>query len=649
MSALHRLAVAAGLIREWTDAAGRAQVVEDRALAAILGALGHDAGSEREIANSLDAMAARKVAPPVMMTGDVGVPVQLPAMFATAGYADIVLDSGGHVRVPVREGYLPPIDEIGYHRIVMDGHGMQLAIAPERCVQLAGDRSWGVSVQIPALRGTAPTAYGDFGDVGRAACALARRGADALAISPVHALYPGDGGRYSPYAPSSRRFLNGALADPVAVGLPALPAAADPALIDWTSAVPARLAGLRALFDELDDDLSAQMAAWALKQGAGLRHHALFDALYRHFDGRGFREWPVAFHDANGGVAQDFAIRHAQEVDFAIFVQWIADRGLARAQADAQAAGMAIGLIADLAVGVDAGGSDAWANGDALLDGLSIGAPPDPLGPTGQNWGLTSFSPDGLARHGFAPFIAMLRAGLRHAGALRIDHGFGLARLWVIPEGASAADGAYLTYPFADLLRIVALESHRAGAAIIGEDLGTVPDGFRAATDAKGVYGMRVLWFERDGKGGFVDAAHYPAASVAMTGTHDTATVAGWWRGRDMEWDRALARGAAEEGARAEDRAALWRAIGPAGVAQPAADNPAPVVDAAVRHVASTRAALAILPLEDIATLDEQPNLPGTIDEHPNWRRRMPAQMDVMLDDPATAARIALLNAARAA
>jgi len=234
---------------------------------------------------------------------------------------------------------------------------------------------------------------------------------------------------------------------------------------------------------------------------------------------------------------------------------------------------------------------------------------------------------------------------------LRIDHAFGLRRLWVVPEGGSAADGAYLTMPFADMMRIIALESQRSNAIVIGEDLGTVPDGFRQAMDDKAMLGMRVLWFERDEKGGFVPPERWSADAVAMTGTHDLATVAGWWQGRDIDWNQALGRASEGEdegevrSARDRDREALWEAMH--GGDAPA--DPGPVVDAAIAHVARTPCALAIVPLEDLVGLVEQPNLPGTTDEHPNWRRRMPDTTEALLARPETANRIAILTAERGA
>jgi 4-alpha-glucanotransferase len=368
----------------------------------------------------------------------------------------------------------------------------------------------------------------------------------------------------------------------------------------------------------------------------------VFDALDCQFRPTGamdWRSWPTTFHDPDGIAVKQFAKKHADEIEFHLFTQWLARESLAAAQQTAKAAGMAIGLIADLAVGVHPGGSDSWALPNAMLKRLTIGAPPDPLGPHGQNWSITGFSPAGLRESGYQPWIAMLRSALRSAGGLRIDHAFGMARLWVIPEGGNSSQGAYLNYPFLDLMRLVTLEAHRASALIIAEDLGTSPSGFTQAVSDRNILGMRVLWFERAADHGFVGAQDYPQNCVAMTGTHDTPTVAGWWSGRDIEWADRLNRlpAAADrttvEEIRDWDRGLLWSTIG-AEERRPAPDEPGPVIEAALGHIAKSPAVLAIAPIEDLLGEAEQPNLPGTVSGHPNWRRRLQAPLQEMLGQP---------------
>jgi 4-alpha-glucanotransferase len=653
MTSLHRLAEAAGLAREWCDAKGVEQIVSDDALAAVLGALGYPATSEEAVLASLEVLAedARQV--PGLLSADLDTPLALPSSLAHADSAELQLEDGDTRSLPVVRGILPGIAEPGYHRLRALGHELVLAVAPRRCLlpaDLPGagqGRLWGTAIQIPSLHDK-PAPYGDFGDLRIAVRQLAERGADAVAISPVHAPAVGPCETFSPYSPSSRLFLNAALAEH-----PGANAVDGGALIDWTASLPARMTALRRAFAQADSATRAQVEAWALDEGAALHRHALFDALSLHLHEANWRAWPLAFRNPEARAVAQFAAEHADEVALHLYAQWLAQRSLQAVQDEAKAGGMAIGLIADLAVGIDPAGSDAWAMQDSMLNGLTIGAPPDPLGPQGQNWGLTGFSPQGLRRSGFAPWIAMLRAALRHAGGVRIDHAFGLARLWVVPEGEQASGGAYLAYPFADMLRILALESHRASAIIVGEDLGTRPPGFVEPVADKAILGMSVLWFERGKDGAFADAATFPRNAVAMTGTHDTATIAGWWTGRDVEWNRRLARGddwQEEERQRMADRTALWSRIAPvAGAPQPAVDNPAPVVEAAIAHLGKTPCALAIVPLEDLLALEEQPNLPGTVTEHPNWRRRLSAPLADLLAEPATARRIASLIAARAA
>lgn len=642
-------------MRQWRSVDGQDMVVADEQLAAILTALGHPCASKAQIARSRKAIAHARRALPRMVVTQAGLPTPLPL---ADGPVDLSAEDGPTTRLAITGGLLPGVDQPGYYVLHRGGAApvtLTLAVAPPFCpgpADLGRARMWGPALQIPSLRSDQPGAYGTFADLDAAVQAFAARGADAVAISPVHALFAGTGDDFSPYSPSSRLFLNTALADPVLAGLPPLPRHAGGELIEWGEVLPHRLGDLRALFATLDPAQQAAIAQEGGAHGEVASLHALFDALDCHFRPQGlhgWEEWPAAYHDPYGPAAEEFARDHAQELAFHRFCQWLARTSLAKVQANARSAGMAVGLMADLAVGVRPGGSDSWTMRDAMLHGLSIGAPPDPLGPHGQNWGLTSFSPHGLQAHGYAPWIALLRNALAHAGGIRIDHAFGLARLWVIPQGGTAAEGAYLTYPFTDLLRLATLEAHRAGALVIAEDLGTAPAGFVDAITQAHMLGMQVLWFERAEDFGFIGAHDYPRLSVAMTGTHDTPTVAGWWRGRDLDWAAALGRlpqdvsRAEAEAIRDWDRGMLWATL-TGGSERPSPQDSDPVVDAAIAHVARAPSGLAIVPLEDLLGLDEQPNLPGTTMEHPNWRRRLAGPTAELLADPAVAARVETLR-----
>lgn len=649
MEQLHALAQACGVAREWTDVEGRQQIVADDALAEVLAALGHEAGSERQIARSLAAVEERHAALAPMLVADCGAGIPLPF---TPTRAEATGEDGLTRPLAIEGNRLTAPDAPGYYDLVLDGRALRLAVAPAKCPLPAasGRRPWGVSLQIPALRSAQPSPFGTFGELAEAARVLGAAGADALAINPVHALFPGHGVGYSPYSPSSRLFLNGAMGDPALVGLPPLaPSTEAGPLIDWAGALPQRLAEFRKVFAALTP---AQRAGMTATDDAMLRRHALFDALDCHFrpaGAHGWRDWPAAFHDPQGNAASRFAAEHPEEIAFHLFVQWLARQGLAAAQTAAKDAGMGVGLIADLAVGVDPAGSDAWSLRHAMLDGLTIGAPPDPLGPLGQNWSITGFSPEGLRASGYAPWIAMIRAGLAAGGGLRIDHAFGLARLWVIPAGGATRDGAYLSYPFKELIRLATLEAHRANAFVIAEDLGTAPYGFTQAVTERQMLGMRVLWFERAADHGFIGAADYEPLSAAMSGTHDTVTVAGWWSGRDVDWAEELGRlpegttRAEAEAIRDWDRGLLWSTLDHTAP-RPAPDNPAPVVDAAIAHIARTPAAIALVALEDLLGLEEQPNLPGTVTAHPNWRRRLAAPTSDLIADAHVRHRCAILG-----
>jgi 4-alpha-glucanotransferase len=618
MTDLHAAAAAAGLKRDWTDATGRAQQVDDSVLETLLSCL--------------------DLSPPEtpFVTATAGQPVRMPGV--SSGAADLVLEDG--TAMPLTIG-ADAINTIGYHQLTLGKQHYTIAVAPPRCPQPPA-RGWGVAVQIPSLRDDRASAYGDFGTLAAAAASFGRAGATALAISPTHALFPGDPTRFSPYAPSSRLFHNVLLADPALIGAP-FPIEPAPDLIDWPDSLRLRLNHLRRAFVDAPAPVHADVAAYLAEHGTDLADHARFDAINSHFSGTGWQDWPAELHDPRGPAVHHFAAEHANEVTFYVFLQWLADQGLATAQSSARNQ-MAIGLIADLAVGTDRGGSHGWSRRSDLLAGVTIGAPPDPLGPDGQNWGISALDPFALARSGFAPFINTIRTALRHAGGLRIDHAIGLDHLWIVPDGGTAADGAYLTMPGDTLKNIVAIEAHRANAIVIAEDLGTVPPGLRDDLSHRGMLGMRVLPFERDEHGNFVPPSQWDADAVAMTGTHDTPTVTGWWQARDVEWRARISGKPDANGlnSREKERASMWQALG--------RTDPTPVdvpLNPVLEAVADAPAPLFILPFEDLIGLEEQPNLPGTIDEHPNWRRRMPDTTDALLARPDIASRTHMLTTKR--
>ncbi len=654
MSELHELAAAAGIEVAWQDVSGQAQTVADASLVAVLAALGVAAGSPQQIREARATLRheAETAARP-LVTAALHQPVPLPGR---PGPFRVTLESGRIIDGMALHGepgvLLPGFHEPGYHQVELGGAVTTVAVAPARAYTLEdaaqGARMWGLAVQLYALRRQGGGGIGDFAALADFAARAAALGADAVAISPVHAQFSADVTRFGPYAPSNRSALN------VLHVAAASAAPDDAALVEWPVASAAKLKALRAEFDSFHDH--AALHEFRRRGGIGLARHAIFEALAAALvpgnpAAQDWRNWPAAYRDPDNAAVARFLEDDAREVSFHAWLQYRADAGLGAAQAAARAAGMKIGLIADLAVGTDHAGSHSWSRQDEVLRGLEIGAPPDLINREGQSWGITAFSPRGLRNSGFSAFIDMLRHALRHAGGVRIDHVMGLARLWVIPQGFSSAEGAYLKLPVDDLMRLVALESQRHRAVILGEDLGTLPFGFDEKLNAAGIAGLRVLWFEREGQT-FKPPAHWTRTAVAMTTTHDLPTVAGWWRSEDIAWRERLDMAGDDEAVRAADRAALWAAFRESGAteaAQPAVADGAAAADAACAHLGRAGSLLALLPIEDALGATEQPNLPGTTDQHPNWRRRLPADAETLFGRPDVAARLATLQAGRRA
>ncbi len=527
---------------------GTVHTVAPDTLRAVLAALGYPAATASDLASSLHRASSHGGVLPPLITGEVGAPISLPA--APSAYR-LCLEDGrvfeGQAETHATGAVIPAILEPGYHSLTIGPASTTLAIAPHRCFTapeaMQAHKGWGLAVQLYALRRPGDAGIGDFSALRGLAVPAAKHGAQAIGISPVHAQFSADPDRFSPYAPSSRTALN-VLHATIDVANPLL-SACD--LIDWPAATRFRLAEFRRMFAQASQDANEAVALAAFRKAHGqrLRAHTIFEALHGHFFTQDpalwhWHHWPAEFHDPDGPAVTAFAADHAEEITFHAWLQYRADQGLAAAQAACRDAGMGIGLVTDLAVGTDSGGSQCWSRQRETLLGLTVGAPPDLLQRDGQNWGLTAFSPTGLVASGFATYREMLQTALAHAGGMRIDHAMGLNRLWVIPEGASGAEGAYLTFPETDLLRLIKLESHRHKAIILAEDLGTVPDGFQDRLRDAGVDGMRVLWFERDQAGTFVPPSHWTPRAAAMTSTHDLPTLAGWWAGRDIEWRERL-------------------------------------------------------------------------------------------------------------
>ena len=661
-AAVRRLANRVGIENDWVDAAGRGQRVTLGALVRILDALGFPCSTTAELTVSQEKARSSGKADGLrsLLTATAGQSFHFKAHGTSDCPAELVHEDGERHPLTLRrrQGHLivPRISDVGYHRLRFADHEVDVAIAPPRCVTIAdlakGDNRFGLAVQLYSLPREGDGGIGDTTALRALIAAAAARGVDAIALSPVHSLFASNGAHISPYAPSNRLFLNPLYADPSdalpGASVPVLPAPSQAGLIDWPIAAAAKYAALRKTFDSLDGNEPAAFGEF-IRQGADrLREHALFEAVHAYWmePGRSeadWRRWPREWQGPSAPAVTAYAAVAAREVRYHQFLQWLASASFARAHTAAGEAGMAFGLIADLAIGMDPAGSHAWSRPTEVLTGLSVGAPPDIFIPQGQNWGLAAISPMALVDAGFDPFIATVRAALQHASGVRIDHAMGLMHLWLVPDGAPAAEGAYLRYPLQDLLRLLALESHRHKAVVIGEDLGTVPAQFRSHLKQAGIAGMDVLWFQRSERR-FERPSAWRREAVAMTTTHDLPTVAGWWSGSDIrERARLDLAGPDEEAGRKADRARLWRAFVDEGVAAdetPSAAEADRAVDAALAFVARSPSPLVVVPVEDLLGRPEQPNLPGTVDQHPNWRRRLPVAAESIMDDSGVASRV---------
>jgi 4-alpha-glucanotransferase len=592
--------------------------------------------------------------------------------------------------------WLPPRLPLGYHRLAITGAGagteIGLVVAPDSCHLPAalqpGARSWGLTAQLYGLRSAKDWGIGDFSDLALLCQQAGALGAAAVGINPLHALFAAEPRHFSPYSPSSRAWLAylyldvtqipGFADDAAAQALApdAMIAAARGAdLVDYAAVATLKRPVLEALYRRFrirergsGSRLGSAFRAFRKEGGEALTAFATFEALHEHFINSGgpfsWHAWPPAMRDPKSPAVAQFARAHRRRVEFFQFLQWQADRQLGEAAAAGRAGGLGVGLYRDLAVGVNPHGAEAWADQGLVVPDAAIGAPPDPLSRAGQNWGLAPINPLALCRRGFAPVIAALRANMRHAGILRIDHVMSLQRLYWIPSGCPATAGAYVNYPFHDLLRLVALESRRQGCAVVGEDLGTVPDGFRETMQRASVLSYRIFMFERRGDGGFIAPGDYPPLAAASAATHDLATLKGFWLGRDIEWRRRLglypdaAAEATEADERRRDRRQLLEALGGEGLLAPGRfaeflpDDGEPAYgaelgEAILAYLARARARLMLVQIEDVAGEAEQANLPGTTEAHPNWRRRLSARLEEVLAGPEMARVAALVTAAR--
>lgn len=528
----------------------------------------------------------------------------------------------------------------GVYRGRCGGNGVSaetvFIVAPQTAFKGGFDRSWLLAVQLYSVRSERNWGIGDFSDLPGVLKWAAALGAAGVGLNPLHALFDDEPDDCSPYSPSSRLFLNSIYID---VGkIPELPKAfvqenaelieslQRSELVDYPAVADLKRRALRLAFREFRTRTTLKRRAafdeFCASRGTALARFACFELLRRRHQGPWW-EWPDPWkRPDDAALTQLRRGNDAIEIEFVEFVQWCAHEQLQACTQAAKDLGLQVGLYLDVAVGVKSGGFDAWNEQEAISRRLSVGAPPDPLNLAGQDWGLAGYNGAGLAARAFTPFRDMLAASMRYAGAIRLDHVLGLNRIYVVPDGSPPDRGAYIKMPFEIMLALVAIESAGHRCVVIGEDLGTVPDGFRERMSDWGVWSYRVMMFERNWDGRFKAVDEYPADALVTFNTHDLPTFAGWRGAHDIALKHSLA---IDPGESHNDRdqavGFLQRALQDAG-------HEETHFHAVLKHLANTPSRLLCVSVEDVMGVVDQINIPGTTTEHPNWQRRLPLAIE---------------------
>jgi (1->4)-alpha-D-glucan 1-alpha-D-glucosylmutase len=555
-----------------------------------------------------------------------------------------------------------------------------LTVTPQRCFtpawMLRGERLWGVAAQLYGLRSPQNWGIGDFTDLQHLITRLGVAGGDFVAVNPLHALFAADPGQISPYAPSSREFLNTLYMDVTAMRTYAVCDVAqraikapsfqdrlrvlrDAELIDYPAVAACKNELFRIIFDWFDaecaaapdDPMAAAFHDFMRDGGESLSRFATYQALScRPGFGPDWTVWPLAYHDSNGPAIAAFMAEHAHEVRYHAFLQWEAELQLARAAAAARTAGMRIGLFLDLALGAPHRSAEGWMRQATAIPAFHIGAPPDLWNERGQDWGLAADNPLLLGKGGSNGFRRVMARNMRHAGALRIDHVLGLYRLFLVPAGGGPADGAYLHYPAEALCTALAAESEAHQCLIVGEDLGTVPAGFQQLLSDHGILSYRLLIFGTDAEGRFMPPAAYPRDALVAFSTHDLPTLQGYWSAHDIAVKSGIGLYPDEAAVqyalrlRDADRRNMTKALLAAGLPAP---EGAKLLPPLLQFLARTPCRLLAVQLEDLAGELDQPNVPGTVAAHPNWRRRLSRHIEEIFTDPQVTAALAAVRTER--
>ena len=706
---LQQLVEMRGIETRYVDAWGNPATIAEKSKAKLLNVLGYDTSNDEKIQSQISAdIASVWLSPlnPVLVvrsTEQINLPLRLPIELVNDEHVITITCEDGkaieHNFIPVDQEMMTMahIDDVefheyvvtlpfslplGYHDVTLSADNDQLGtsriiVAPHACYTPSeiqqGKKTWGLSVQLYCVRSEKNWGIGDFSDLALLVEKAAAVGADFVGLNPIHALYPANPNACSPYGPSSRRWLNYLYIDVTAVdGYESDPVqeivnnetfkktlehARSEDYVDYEAVAHVKLTALKAVFDVYEEKYlrnntkqNKAFKAFIEAGGESLDMLATYDALQSDLHAQGKESWgwpvfPEAYKDYYNPAVEKFKKANKRQVKFYLFLQWIASQQLENASSKAIECGMTIGLYRDLAVGVSEGSAEIWGNKDLYCTDASVGAPPDILGPLGQNWGLPPMDPRKLYEQGYQPIIDLFASNMASSGSLRIDHVMALLRLWWVVKGDNAKDGGYVYYPVDDLLGILALESHRNQSLVIGEDLGTVPEEIRSKLADNGVYSYRVFFFEQAEDGGFFSPSHYPVQSMSTLTTHDMPTLIGYWHCLDLELGKDIGLYPTEEilqtlyTDRHKNKQAILDTLHGHGSVghEVGRDVNYTGMDKALNHgmqvhMAGGSSALLSLQLEDWLEMDKPVNVPGTFNEYPNWKRKLTENIESLFE-----------------
>ncbi|MDX7992137.1 4-alpha-glucanotransferase [Xenorhabdus littoralis] len=697
---LDDLATEAGITSEYINAYGKLQAIPAEIRHRILEAMNTDIPVNRPVSHILTSSIPNVK---VIIQGQaVTLPLNDANSYQWQIYTEQEETFRGHCQYQLT---LPTNLPLGYHTLTLSTRteqdsnsqqqSMQLIVAPERCYEpeilINGEKLWGACVQLYTLRSENNWGIGDFGDLRYMLQELAQRGGAFIGLNPLHAIYPAMPENASPYSPSSRHWLNIVY---IAVNqvedfkhsaeaqiwwqLPEtqlkLQQARQAEWVDYPTVMTLKMSALRLTYPQFksrpdDDPHYIAFQQFVNKGGKNLYSQAAYDALHHKLHGEnntywGWPVWPEKYREFDSDAVKEFCHSYPQEIDFFLWLQWLADSQLAECFTASQTNQMPIGIYRDLAVGVAQGGSETWCNRNIYCTKASVGAPPDILGPLGQDWGLPPMNPHVLKIQAYQPFIELLRSNMRHCGALRIDHVMALLRLWWIPQGETADKGVYVHYPVDDLLAILALESQRNHCLVIGEDLGIVPEEIIDKLRDRGVYSYKVFYFERNERGEYRSPDEYPIQAMATITTHDLPTLRGFWQNRDLtlgesiglypdktllaelyaerkHCKQALLGGLIRHGYLSESDKSPQEpkeSTLPALQQTTLPEQTEPPMSVAINqgvhcYTAHSNCALLGLQPEDWLDMTQPVNIPGTTEEYPNWRRKLTVTLETMFAD----------------